>query len=26
VPPSIMQAIADRTIDDFAQWLAARTG
>ena len=26
VPPAIMQAIADRTIDDFAQWLTARTG
>ena len=26
VPPAIMQAIADRTIDDFVQWLAARTG
>jgi hypothetical protein len=26
VPPAIMQAIADRTIDDFVQWLSARTG
>ena len=26
VPPAIMQAIADRTIDDFAQWLSTSTG
>ena len=26
VPPATMQAIADRTIDEFAQWLSARTG
>jgi hypothetical protein len=26
VPPATMQAIADRTIDEFAQWLSTRTG
>jgi hypothetical protein len=26
VPPATMQAIADRTIDEFAQWVSARTG
>ncbi len=26
VPPAIMQAIADRTIDDFAQWLSTQHG
>lgn len=26
VPAATMQAIADRTIDEFAQWLSARTG
>jgi hypothetical protein len=26
VPSATMQAIADRTIDEFAQWLSARTG